>query len=633
MDVEVTSVSKLRERAVDAPAAIHVISNDDIRRSGATNIPELLRTVPGLHVAQIDANKWAITARGFNSRFANKLLVLIDGRTIYTPLFSGVIWDQRDTLLEDVDRIEIIRGPGATLWGANAVNGVINIITKDSRDTVGRFVTASLGSEEQLLGGRHGIELNENHHFRSYAKARLHNGGARETDRPASDSLESFRGGFRTDWRSGGRDSFDVIGNAFSNQNKESFSQVTLNAPFAVNVTEDYTAIGGNLLGRWSRELGDGSSLSLQGYVDSTRLDSVRAEETRHTVDFDLQHTLRPNDRHTVVWGGGYRLTTDKLQNSFEIQLDPKTKTDHLFSAFAQDTIRLLPDRLDLTLGSKFEHNDYTGFEVQPSARLAWHPTHDTTLWAAVSRAVRTPTRAESDVRINSTVLAPNSPGNPAGVPLLIALLGDEDVRSEELVAYELGYRARPAPSVSVDVTAFYNVYDQLITAERGTAVFVGGAQPHLVQPFTVDNQLSGESYGTELGAVWNVNDRWRLRGSYSLFDIQLHKDPASTGLSAEAAEGLSPHHQATLQSTVEFGGGYAFDATLRYVDRLAALSVDDYLELDLRLGWKPTEALEVALVGRNLLHDSHFEFGEETLSINPTAVQRSVAITLNLKF
>ena len=632
MNIEVTSVSKRPERASDAAAAIHVITEDDIRRSGATSIPDLLRTVPGLQVAQIDGNKWAITARGFNSRFANKLLVLIDGRSIYTPLFSGVLWDQQEPILQDIERIEVIRGPGATLWGANAVNGVINIITRHSRDTLGTFMTASLGNNERILAGRYGAKLGENSFYRSYAKGTKRDGGENEDGSEGFDGWHAYHAGFRSDIARN-NNAFTVQGDMFANNTRSDFNKDLLSAPFTEVVREDAESHGGNLLGHWNHTKPDGSEISLKGYIDYSRFTSVSLSENRLTADIEAQHVFSPFDSHTMVWGAGYRITGDKISNTTNNTFDPEKETDQVFSAFIQDKIELVPDTLDVTVGSKFEINDYTGFEWQPSVRTSWRPTATDTLWAAVSRAVRTPTRAENDLRISAAVIPPLSAGNPAAVPLQLLILGSDDVKSEEVMAYELGYRTQPKPSLSLDAAAFYNVYHSLSTIRPGSAVFIGGAQPHLELPLTVDDSSSGETYGIELAADWRVQNWWRLRGSYSFFDIKIHIDPGNPVTGGEAAEGQSPHHSAVLQSSMAVNESVSFDTTLRYVDSLSALGVPDYLELDARLAWRPAPGMELAITGRNLLHDRHQEFGEESLTINPTSVPRTALVTFTVEF
>ena len=632
MQLEVTSVSKRPERLSDAAAAVYVITQEDIRRSGATSIPEALRLAPGVEVARIDSSKWAITARGFNSRFANKLLVLIDGRSVYTPLFSGVFWDQQDTLLADVERIEVIRGPGATLWGANAVNGVINIITKPAAQTQGSLVAGALGGEQASLAARHGAQLGGNTALRVFGK-----GFSRDAGRTAAgegeDEWRQQRGGFRLDSQPTDGDSLTVSGETFASSAGETFLTPTLVAPFSITQSDDAETAGGHLLGRWDRQLSGRSNASLQAYYQRTSINDPRIAERRDIFDLEAQHDVALGERHRLVWGLGYRVTADEVDSSSTIVLDPDSRTSHLFSGFLQDTIALIPNELDLTLGTKLEHNDFTGVEVQPNARLSWLPAANQAVWAAVSRAVRTPSRAESDVSINQATLPPGTAANPSALPAFLRAVGDPDFESEELVAYEAGYRIQVDPQLTFDLTTFYNDYDELRGARLGSAFLeTSPLPPHLVVPALVDNVLEGQTYGFEIVADWRPIHWWRLQGTYSLLRVELHAKPgAATG--AEDEEGYSPQQQAALRSYVDLSENLTFDAALRFVDRLPALGVSSYLALDARLGWRAAPGLEVALVGRNLLDDSHPEFGSETLAISPTEVERSAFVTVQWRF
>jgi iron complex outermembrane receptor protein len=373
MDVEVTSVSRRPQKASEAAAAVFVLTREDIRRAGVTSVPDALRLVPGVEVARISTNTWAISIRGFNSRFANKLLVMIDGRSVYTPLFSGVFWDHHDVLLEDVDRIEVVRGPGASLWGANAVNGVINIITRHTKDTQGTFARGTAGNVEQGIAEvRHGGRIDAAT-YRLYAKGRIRESGETEAGANAGDDWKVGLVGFRGDTEAGA-DSFLLEGQYQWSEASERASVITLTPPFADTGNLDNNSNGGYLLGRWSRELSDESSLSVQGYYDHRQFDDVRLSERRDTFDLQLQHNFSPLPHHEVVWGAGYRLVTDGIDNTFSVSFDPESRTTHLFSSFVQDTFTLLEDELDLVVGTKLEHNDFTGFEVQPNARLLWRP-------------------------------------------------------------------------------------------------------------------------------------------------------------------------------------------------------------------------------------------------------------------
>jgi iron complex outermembrane receptor protein len=633
MDVEVTSVSKRAEPISAAAAAVFVITREDLRRSGATSIPEALRMVPGLEVARIDANKWAISARGFNGRFANKLLVLIDGRSVYTPLFSGVFWDVQDTLIEDVDRIEVIRGPGATLWGANAVNGVINIITRSARETQGGLLAAGGGSEERGFAAlRYGGALGKSTFYRVYGKSFARGSGERLTGGAGADDWSMSRAGFRLDAAPSAGTGLTLEGDLYDGEAGETLILQSLQAPVSRTVDDDERFSGGHLLGRWQRTLPDAAELKVQLYYDRTQRAAALIDEDRDTLDLELQHGLAPGSRHRLLWGLGFRRTGDDIRGSEVLWLTPARRTDDLASAFLQDEVALLPDRLWLTLGSKLEHNDYTGFEVQPNVRAVWIPRRHQTLWAAVSRAVRTPSRAERDIRLDALVLGPGQlfPGAP---PAVVASLGDPEFDSEELLAWELGYRVGLAPGLLLDLATFYNDYERLRTTRTGAPYLEPApGPPHLVVPARIGNDMQGEAWGAELAADWRASKRWRWSAAYSYLEVRLDLLPGADAMSL-VAEGDTPRHQFHLRSSVDLGRGLELDLAARYVDELPALAVDGYASLDLRLGWKPRQGLELSLVGQDLLDGSHAEFSPEVIPTHATAAQRGFYGRLEWRF
>jgi len=625
-DEMVTSVSKKEQKLSEAAAAIDVITQDDIRRSGATSIPEALRVVPGLQVARLDANKWAVSARGFNGRFANKLLVLIDGRSVYTPLFSGVWWDAQNVLLEDIARIEVIRGPGATLWGANAVNGVINIITKDAKDTQGGLVTIGHGTEERGFGEfRYGGTLGDNAHYRVYARYFDRERSVAASGDYGADEWDVAQGGLRVDWEVSDSDSLTLQGDIHSGTVGERQTMASLSPPYEQTFDNDDDVAGGNILGRWNHTFSDTSGMSFQLYYDRSDRDHMIIGEVRDTFDLDFQHRFALDDRHEIVWGLGYRLSRDDIDNSFTLSFDPDSRNDQLLSAFVQDEITLIEDQLKLTPGAKLEHNDYTGFEFQPSARLLWMPHEKHTVWAAVSRAVRTPSRVESYGRVNRYVLPPAT---------LMSMFGDRDFDSEELLAHELGYRVQPMDRLSLDIATFYNIYENLRTVELGTPFpETSPAPPHLVVPLFADNKMDGETYGIEVAADWRPLDWWRLEAGYTYLQVVLHLDDDSTDTLSEGAEGESPHNQFSLRSSMDLPRNLELDSCLRYVDNLPGLGVDSYLTLDVRLGWKPTENLELFVVGQNLLDSHHAEFESTFFGVHATEVEHSVYAGLTWRF
>ena len=635
LNMEVTSVSKKPQTLSDAPAAVFVITQDDIRRSGVTSIPEALRMAPGVQVARIDANKWAIGIRGFNGRFANKLLVLMDGRSMYTPLFGGVFWDVQDTVLEDIERIEVIRGPGATLWGANAVNGVINIITKQAKETQGGLLSIGYGSEERGFGMlRYGGALNDGQtHYRIYAKYFDRDDSVTPfSEEDTADDWHVSRAGFRLDWEAH-HDAVSIQGDLYTGKSGETLTTFSPDPPRLLKQTADEDIDGGNLLLRWQRTLSTQSKLALKFYYDRTERDWPLGGEVRDTFDLDFQHRFPLAQGQDIVWGLGYRHTQDELLTTDTVQPTVDHRNDDLFSAFIQDDITLLTDRLRLTLGSKFEHNDYSGLEIQPNARLLWTPDERQSLWVSVARAVRTPTRSEHDFRILGLagIVPPGTPPNPFPVPLVSVLEGSEDFAAEELLAYELGYRIQATEQLSLDLAAFYNDYDKLLSLNPGAPVCAATGIPVLLEPgcvlttnsvflpLTAGNDLQGTSHGLEAALDWRMLDWWRWHGSYAYLHMDL--DDTAQGLSTA---GQNPRHQFSLRSAMNLSHNLELDLWLRYVDDLPDLGIDSYLSLDARLAWRLYKDLELSIVGQNLL-EQHQEFISELGDISPTEVERSV--------
>ena len=626
LNLEVTSVSRRSEKLSTAPAAIHVITGDEIRRVGATSIPEALRLSPGLEVARVDSHNWAVTSRGFNDPFANKLLVLMDGRSSYTPLFSGVYWDVQDTMLEDIDRIEVVRGPGATLWGANAVNGVISIMTKSARETQGTLISAGGGSEEMAFtAGRYGGQVGENGFYRVYGKYNNRDSSVVPGGAGANDRWQMGRGGFRYDWEPPQQDRITVQGDVYGGQLDRTVTEPLTTPPFHQDTRFHEYLVGGNLLARWTRTFSPDSELNVQTFYDGTRREASYLDETRHTFDLDFQHRFGLGRRNEIIWGGGYRLSADELRDSYLTTFDPLHRTTHHLSAFLQDDLTLVPDRLRLILGSKFERTEFTGFEYQPSGRLLWTPTERQSFWGSVSRAVRTPSRAENDIRLN---------GLQSGTPSFFTALGDQDFRSEELTAFELGWRVQPHRRVSLDVASFYNLYDRLRTVEP----FSVAPDPSLPgSPLRatsrLDNKAFGESYGVELSATYQPADWWRLSAAYTFLEMNLHRRRSSNDGAAENDEGKSPHHQVSLRSSLDLPGKVQFDLSGRFVDSLPALGVPSYFSLDARLAWVPTRNWEFSVVGQNLLESRHAEFAPTIIPSQRTEVQRGVYGKVTFRF
>ncbi len=617
MNVEVGIISKQEGTLLKTPAATTVLTSEDIRRSGHQSIPELLRMVPGIHVAKIDSNKWAITTRGFNSEFTDNLLVLIDGRSVYSPLYAGVYWDVQDVLLEDIERIEIVRGPGGTLWGANAVNGIINIITKDAKDTQGGLLTGGGGSEETgFTSLRYGGKLDDNVHYRVYSKYFSRDEGKSTRGFQAEDDSEAFRGGFRFDWDKTEDDHITIQGDVYEGN----FGQNLINT-ISGGVTypaDNVDVRGTNILTRWTRTLSETSDMSLQLYYDRTERHTQALDETRDTFDVDFQHSFQLNENNNLIWGLGYRNTSDNTNGSFGISFDPENRSDQILSAFVQDEITITEDILKFIVGSKFERNNYTGFEYQPSARLLWTPDDDNSVWMSFTRAVQVPGRAQSDMTL---IYASGSvPG-----PWNWSFVGSDDLESQVVKAYELGYRTNATEKLSFDVTGFYNEYDNLHSLE-GTVI------PVTTSSSIYDNKFYGETFGTELSAHYQVNKNWKLNAGYSFLEMNLHRKSSSTNASREKSmEHDSPHNTFHLLSYLNLPGNFEFDTMMYYVDNVPNSNADSYIRLDARLGWNVTEDMELSLTFQNLLDKNHRQFNGT--SVNETDVQRAVYAKLTYRF
>jgi iron complex outermembrane receptor protein len=630
MDIKVTSVSKKEEKLFQTAAAVYVITQEDIRRSGMTSIPDLLRMVPGLDVARIDGTKWAVGSRGFNGRFTNKLLVLIDGRSVYSPDTSGVYWEALDLPLETIERIEVIRGPGGTLWGANAVNGVINIITKRAVDTQGGLVTAGGGSEDRGFGSlRYGGKLGSQAYYRVYAKYLNTTGLLLDDGSAAGDGKNAAQGGMRLDWQPSSRDSLSFQGAIYDVSLKERPSLVSARPPFTLPGLTSSELKGGDLLGRWSRAFSESSDMALQVYWDRSYHNVFDVGIRLDTFDLDFQHHLVLGARQDVVWGLGYRLVAASTNSSTGVPvLTSKAGRTQLFSGFLQDEFTLVKDRLRLTAGAKVERNSFTGFEIQPSARLLWTPSNHQTVWAAVSRAVRTPSLVEDALDVSlSTLPAPN------GIPVVLDIFGNPNFKSETLLAYEVGYRAQRG-KLSLDVATFYNAYGKLrVIQAAGAPIFEFGPPPHLILPTTFGNLAGARTYGIEVSANCSLTTNWKVSGGYSFLHMQSHSNSAIPGVTPPRP-GDNPTHQFQIRSYYNLPHKLELDAGLYRVSRLAAQELPAYTRLDLRLGWRPAESIELSVGAQNLLHRSHAEFAASDIGIiDEDQVRRSAYAKLTWRF
>jgi iron complex outermembrane receptor protein len=560
--ITVTSVSRREESLAQAAASVYVITAEDIRRSGRNSLPEVLRLAPNLDVARADASQYAITARGFNNVLANKLLVLIDGRTVYTPLFSGTFWEEIDVMLEDVDRIEVISGPGSTLWGANAVNGVINVITRRAAETQG--VTASLlsGSAGEEGAARYGGALGAGH-YRVYGKTVRRDATAFGNGTPILDAAEQNQAGFRADWGSAAS-GFTLQGDAYEGQ--------------AFQQNREYAGL--NLLGRWNRALEGGGALEVQAYYNrANRHHFGLFKEERDTYDLEVQHALAPRGAHRLMWGAGARRHEDRVQNSALVAFLPPDAELDRNHVLLQDEIALARD-LELTLGAKLEYNNYTGNEFLPTARIGWRAGEGRFLWAALSRAVRAPSRIDRDAQVG--VLRPG------------------EFRSEVVKVAELGWRAQPARRFSYSLTAFRNEYEHLRTL-----------MPNPAGPgFVFANDREGSAYGVEGWATWQVSDRARLSGGFVGQQFDLAVRPGGTDLQPAGSEGNEADYWVKLRAAFDLMPGWELDAFLRHYAVRPNPEVPNYTALDLRVGWRAARDVELSLAVQNLFDRRHPEWG-----------------------
>ena len=643
MDVRVTSVSREESTIGRSAAAVFVITPEMIRRSGATSFPELLRMVPGINVSKIDSSKWSVGSRGFADRFVGKLLVQIDGRTVYTPVNGGVYWDTFDYPLQDVERIEVIRGPGASIWGANAVNGIINVITKPAKDTQGGLLSGGAGTEESgMMTARWGGQIGKTIQYRVFGKwFERDNGFNAKGD--ARDDWRQGRFGFRMDWQPQPEDSIMLEGEYFIGLSGRRDLRASPTSPssYIVTNTEDEESKGGNIQLKWTHRTGKDSNWMVQMYYDTfnRRGTGGTFDFGVNTFDIDFQRECRLGEIQKIVWGAQYKLErilwngSTGFDDAFATRPEREFVQRTLLGVFVQDEISIVRDRFALILGAKGEHNDYTGFEFQPTGRLLWTPTKRQTLWASVSSAVRTPSFLENDINI-TTLPSKNS----SGATIFPRITGSSALLSETLIAYELGYRAQATEKLSFDAALFYNSYDRLFTTQSGTS-YVDAMTGALTLPVDRSNAGSGETYGAEITATWQIAEWWRLTGSYSYLKMNLHADrtlSAGSAASFEKIEMQSPQNQVYIRSSFDLPGHVEFDVTGRYVDSIAGFSpgIPSYFTMDARLAWKPKPNLEFAIVGQNLLQDHHTEFGTSSLVRSPLVdVERSVYATVTLRW
>ena len=632
MNVEASIASKANRRVFETPAAVFVITHEDIRRSGATSIPELLRLVPGVQVSRIDANKWAISIRGFTARFSNKLLVLIDGRSVYTTRSGGVDWDVQDLLMEDIERVEVLRGPGAAIWGANAVNGVINIVTKPVKTTTGGFVVAKVGSAQRGSGGfRFGTRVGDGTHVRAYAKAFTTEPFQLSDGSRAADDWDMLRAGFRLDRALSARSDVFVQADVYSGEAGDTLRKhVSLTGPILASVNTRTNVSGGNVLTRWSRSNGH-SDLTAQLYVDHSDRTEPTLDEARTVVDAEFTVDTAVRSRHKVVAGGSFRVTSDRLRGGFLIDFTPAGVTERLATVFAQEDISLVRDRLRLVGGAKAEWHESGGLALQPNARLIWTPSPTQAAWAAVSRALRMPARVDTHFQ-----LVNNGWRTATGMPMIVRVSGNPVLDPDDLLAYEAGYRIEAGSRTYIDVTAFYNVYDDLRTSEAGSPVFEATpGPPHLVLPIQFQNLGYGATYGAELAVSTNLTPWWMVSGWGAWMEAPIRRRAGSTDTFMTAiARGNHPNYHGHVRSYLDLPGGWAVDTLFYASGPLENLAVPGYQRADVQVRWQPTRQLTFGAGVENLFEARHLEFRSvDGIHVEPTYIPRSAVLSVACRF
>lgn len=622
-NIEVTTVSKEPEKVMRTPAAIYVLTQEDIRRSGATSIPEALQMVPGVEVARIDSDTWAVGIRGFEGAFSKSVLVLIDGRSVYTPLFEGVYWDVQNVMLEDVDRIEVIRGPGGTIWGTNAVDGVINIITKNAKDTHGSLATAGGGNVNEGTGAaRYGGSF---HHldYRFYGMG-FNRGPELHSNNDPFDAWRMGQAGFRTDWQESERDAVTFQGDIYNGMDGSETNIAFFHPPSQANVDYDTFVSGGNLLARWKHQSSATSDFQIQTYFDRTNRQGDQYGETRDTFDVDFVHHIVLPKHNDFIWGLGIRLSPSYLvQTQQTVNFLPHAETDSIYSGFLQDEIPIVDNKVSLTIGTKLDHNNYSGFDYQPSVRVLWTPSDNQSFWAAVTRAISIPSRLDRDLQLTgydaTTVL-----------PIFVAITGDPNYLAEKMLGYEAGYRSLITPKLYLDVSAFFNNYNDLTTlgATSLTLAKAPPPNPYIYALLSVPwaNGLIGNTDGLEVAPNWDVTHWWQLKGSYSYLEMHFRDKAGITDANTAASnDGSSPHHQLVAQSLFNLPRGFEFDPTFRYVSALPAQTVKSYSTMDVHLGWHFREHVELSLVGQDLFRPSQIEYGLGVNNAPNVAIKRAI--------
>ena len=606
LSAEITSVAKKPQRVDEAAAAIFVVSQEDIRRSAALDIPDILRMVPGMEVGQLPSTGAAVSARGFNGRSANKLLVLVDGRAIYISDLGGVFWDQQLLPLEDIQRIEVVRGPGATLWGANAVNGVINIVSKHSVDTLGAAATAEVDSRgADRFYARFGAQVGASTTVRAYLTDRsLHD----RVEGPAGQDKEfatGIQGGFRLDSEPSEKDALTLQGDV-----QAGHSRLETILPFSGPV-QVQTNSEDNLIARWSRSFDDRSGFTLQAYWDHIHRSESGLDGNTDQIDLDFSDHFDLTPRNAIIWGAGVRRLSDRVTGSTDLFISPERVRDVWYGTFIEDDLAVVPDRLNVSIGAKFEHNADSGFQFQPSIRAIWHSPGGWSVWAAVSRATRTPSRFEGDLTVRTPAL----------------LLSPSNLGSESMVSYEIGWRGQIHPGIVLDVAAYHQIYDRLIS--WGLAGITPSGLPNVQN----GNNGHGRSTGVEAALDLTINSRWTVKVAGDVSSLRIVPGGINSVNSANSIdETASPQSQASVRSLWNVSDAVDFDLWYRRVGSLNGGAVPAYNDLDVHLAWRPTAHLEMTLVGENLLSHRRVEFSDPGLRLAAIVARRAL-VKLAVKY
>ena len=628
MNIEITSASRKEQPAADVAAAVFVITHEDIRRSGMTTIPDVLRLAPGVQVAQINSNKWAVSIRGFNGLFANKLLVLVDGRSVYNRLFSGVLWDAEDLMLDDIDRIEVIRGPGAAIWGANAMNGVINIITKATAGTQGGLVRVDAGNAARQGAVRYGGTAGTTP-YRVYAQWTGRDESLIVPGTRADDASQSIRTGFRADWATR-PDTFMLESGFQAGQARALWPNLDpVTAAREPIVTDPSDSLGAHVLGRWTHKRAGGATLQVQSFANVASRQEPVVDYHRQAFDVDTQYHTALGARQDLVVGAGYRFINERFAGRVAgFSLIPDEGRSSLVTAFVQDEIQFFAKRLAVTLGSQVQYDSDSGAGVQPTARVMWKPRPSQRLWAATSRALRTPSLTDRRIRL----VYPGVP-TASGLPLIVSLQGNPEAETESLVDAETGYRLEIGTAASIDVTAFMGRYDHLRTQEPSAPSVKFVPSPHIRVDTLFSNHLEATTRGFEVAGHWMPVRAWRLVGSYTAFHITPRLAATSLDPAAAREDGNAASAQWQLRSVLSPGSRATVSLALFHVGELAQLQVAAYTRADVIAEWRFTSRISAVAIGQNLFDPAHFEFGGTASLLMPTQVPRSASLQLRWTF